>query len=158
MPIFFPPSPLHIQIVMKCSHFCETQNTKQLVFITWGRENRRLPVWLQKTPKLDLANSYVYRKWKAIIYHLPWKTIFSSMRLLAAKCLAGLLVNHKREHLQLKHRCQAMISTQSCAHSLGKLPGCPSRNKQDKERVIQVMTNSKAWKRLLAYRQTWYLQ
>ena len=121
-------------------------------------KHRGLSVWLRKTPKLDLSNSYVYRKWKTIIYHLTWKTIFSSIRLLAAKCLAGLLVNHKREHLQLKHQCQAMISTQSCAHSLGKLPGCPSRIKQDKERVIQVMSNNKAWKRVPAYRQPWYLQ
>lgn len=159
MPIFFPPSTLHIQILMKCSHFCITQNTKQLFFFNMREgKHKGLSVLLRKTPKLDLSNSYVYRKWKTIIYHLTSKTIFSNIRLLAAKCLAGLLVNHKREHLQLKHQCQAMISTQSCAYSLGKLPGCPSRIKQDKERAIQVMSNNKAWKRLPAYRQTGYLQ
>lgn len=74
-------------------------------------KHRGLPVWLHETQKLHLSNSYVCRKWKTIIYHPTWKTIFSSIRLLAAKCLTGLLVNHKREHLQLKHQCQAMIST-----------------------------------------------
>lgn len=34
MPTSFPPPSLYIEILMKCSHFCETRTTKQLVFLT----------------------------------------------------------------------------------------------------------------------------